>query len=197
MTQVLRASKAPRKPLRGLFGRFWQESDGVLSVELVFALPFLALWFVASYIFFDVFRVSYVNDKAAFTVADLVSRREENLNQAYVEGMNNIFDFLIENRGTTAMRISGVRYTPGANPGDAGTFTIPWSASTQGLVILTDADIPMLEDRLPIPRSTEMVILTETFVAYQPIFNVGISRQVFRTFVATPPRFIEQIGFDS
>ncbi len=45
-----------------------------MPVEGVIASTFLIWWYIASFQFFDAYRQKNVNQKGAYTVADLISR---------------------------------------------------------------------------------------------------------------------------
>ncbi len=196
MTQLSRF--APFRRARTLTRRALRDTGGTLSVELVLVLPMLTLWFAASFIFFDVFRVSYVNDKAAYTVADLISRQMTAIDADDIDGMNKIFDFLIDDRGLTWIRVSSVQYIKGdPSIGVDDQYLVEWSSATRGHqefgpTGMTEYD---LVKYIPIMGNLETVILTETFTRYIPPLEGFIPEQNMSTFIVTRPRFVPRILF--
>ena len=201
----------PRR-LRPALARFLRDERATMSVEIVLMLPLLMLWLAASFVFFDVFRVNMVNEKAAYTIADMISR-QSTVDNDFIEGTNNVFDFLINRRGTTWLRVTSVKYRA-ADP-DTGvpeSYEVQWSFATRGRQSFgTEAFTDLsLEDRIPIMGDNETVIVTETFTTYRPPFNpfriapwdleedetaaVFSDTFGFNTFLVTRPRFVTEIA---
>jgi hypothetical protein len=61
---------------------------------------------------------------------------------------------------------------------------------------LTDDDLLLMEDKLPILVSGERLILVETFGTYEPAANIGTGDVPMDTFVFTRPRFAPQLVWD-
>ena len=64
-----------------------------------------------------------------------------------------------------------------------------------GLILLSFANIPGIEDRLPNMANGERVVLVESFVDYRPAFNVGINDITFDNFTLTRPRYAGQVPY--
>ncbi len=45
------------------------------------------------------------------------------------------------------------------------------------------------KDRIPVMPNGDTVVLVETFMAYTPVFKVGLDPRWFQTFITTAPRF--------
>ena len=212
----------PRAPIdmvparmKAALGRFARDERATMSVEIVLMLPLLMLWLAASFVFFDVFRVNMVNEKAAYTIADMISR-QTTVDDNFVEGTNNVFDFLINRRGTTWLRVTSVKFNA-ADPveGTPENNEVQWSLATRGRQSFgTDAfgDLE-LDKRIPMMSDQETVIVTETFTGYRPPFNpfrispfdlddestpaVFSDTFNFNTFLVTRPRFVREIALDA
>lgn len=168
--------------------RFALDDDGTVTIESLIALPLLMFWYIASFTFFDGFRAMNMSDKAAYTISDLISRTRstQTIDQAYVNGLNDVFDYLVRYEGDTWIRVTSVGYDD-----DEEKYTRLWSSATQGEEILDEADVnqPAMVAKLPNLTQGETLILVETSMVYNPPFNVGISPTPFRTFIFTSPRF--------
>lgn len=205
----------PRNPLGRRLGaalaRFAADERATLSVELVLMLPLLALWLTASFVFFDAFRVNMVNEKAAYTVADMISRQTE-VTTEFINGSNEIFDFLINRRGRTWLRATSVKYhAPDPVAGTDEWYEVRWSVATRGREAFGADSFEELDikDYIPVMSDQETVVITETFTAYTAPFNpflvvpAAISDDNlempfpnafnFNAFIVTRPRFVREI----
>lgn len=184
----LRIFAAAGATARAAWHRFRRDSRGAMSVEAVFVLPMLVFVYVAMFVFFDAYRTQNVALRAANTVGDLLSRETASVNPAYVEGMNGVFDYLVNSRFPTRLRVTSV----GWDDNDQ-SYTVIWSHGTRGQQALTAADINATSDRMPMLAEGETLIVVETRVEYAPAFNVGIGPRTFLHFVPTRPRFAPQL----
>jgi hypothetical protein len=175
-----------------VYGRqFGDETRGSIPTEGVLAFAFLIWWYIASFQFFDAFRQKNVNLKAAYTVADLVSRQTQDLDPAYIDGMNTLFDYLTFSRKPTWVRVSVVEWDPVNTK-----YKIYWSYATSSHPVHTDTTINLQANRIPVMPVGDSVVLVETFMAYEPIFNIGdMGARIFDTFITTRPRFAAKVGF--
>lgn len=188
MRHLLNAPRALSAAVR----RFAEDTRATITVETVLMLPLLTFWYVAGFVYFDVFRVNNINEKAAYTVADMLSRQTDPVDAAYIDGLNQVFDYLIQNEGQTRIRVTGVQYET-----DDDTYHAIWSYATRSGEAHNTERLALLRAGLPVMSDAEMVILVETFTDYSPVFNVGISDQTFRTFIVTRPRFAPLAQFIS
>lgn len=205
MTRKFLATTADRATAAAAaaLGRFAREESASITVESMLVLPFFLQFYVASYVFFDMFRVATVNEKAAYTVADVISRRNPgaDVDQAYIDGLNVLFDYLIEGRGATWIRVTSVVYS-GVNE----RYEVEWSATTGGKPILTTAQIQDHANRLPVMPDGDTVVLVETNTTFAlnatPVFGGeflygAIGERQLETYIFTRPRFAPRIGFAS
>ena len=178
--------------MKRLFTRFWKNDDGAITVESVIVIPFVALIFCAVYVFFDVYRVNAASQKAAYIVADNISRQTNAIDADYIFGLNTLHDILARTRNASSMRVSSIGWSNTDN-----RYTAVWSVNTGLGPSLTDSEVngPMADSLPRIPQG-ETFVLVETSVAYQPLFRVGIEAQIFRQAIVTRPRFAPQVAFD-
>src|SRR6056297_2765057 len=89
-------------PLR----RFWSDNSGVVTVEFVMFMPFLMWTYAASYVFFDAYRQSSLNLKAAYTVGDMISRETNAITPTYIDSMYSLTQLLTRSTNPMSMRVS-------------------------------------------------------------------------------------------
>ncbi|MEM6609347.1 MAG: hypothetical protein AAF689_12270 [Pseudomonadota bacterium] len=168
---------------------FLRETRGAVAFEAVIITPILAWCFVGSFIFFDAFRTYSTSLKATYAVADVISRQELTIYGSDIQGMADIFSHLTRNVSGSSMRVSEISWN--------GTeYDVEWSHPTGTLTRMRDTDLPGIVDQLPIMASGERVVLVETFIPYDPYFDVGLNNIEFTNFTITRPRFAGQIPFD-
>jgi Flp pilus assembly protein TadG len=177
--------------LRILGNRFVESEKGAMPVEGVLASTFLIWWYIASFQFFDAYRQKNINQKGAYTVADLISRETNAIDADYVEGMNTLFDYLTFSRRPTTIRVSSVFWDD-----DNNMNKIAWSYATGATGGLTTAELQARSNRIPTMAVGDYVIVVETFMAYEPILNTGLKAQWFQQFITTRPRFTTCIAWN-
>lgn len=173
---------------------FAKDTRGGATIESVISLPLLMFWYVASFTFFDAYRVINLNEKATFTVLDLLSRqsKDTNITSVQLEGLNKIYDFLVKDTGPTRIRVTSVGFqTPPAGDTSKSGYQLLWSFGTRGAPVRTQAELDdvLMKTRLPTIPELGSVILLETSLQYTPPFNVGIGQQNYTTFEFIRPRF--------
>ena len=177
-----------------LHTRDWtRDTRGSVPVEGVIAATWLIWWYIASFQFFDAFRQKNVNLKAAYTIADMVSRTQPDdwVDADYIEGLNTLFDYLTFSRKPTWVRVSSVIWDDIDN-----RYEISWSYATGAAGGQTDATIQNYANRIPLMPVGDSVILVETHMAYEPIFNIGLKAKWYTTFITTRPRWPSCVRFN-
>ena len=179
--------------LRFSIGRRASDERGSMPVEGILASTWLIWWYIASFQFFDAYRQKNVNLKAAYTIADLISRTQpdDSVDSDYIEGLNTLFDYLTFSRRATWVRVSSVIWDNSDN-----RFEVAWSYATGPVGGQTDATIQSDAYRIPSMPAGDSVIVVETNMAYEPIFNMGLKAQWYRTFITTRPRWPSSVRFD-
>lgn len=181
----------PHQSLFRRIGRFAADTEGLITVESLIVLPFYLYWFISTFYLFDLFRLAGINEKAAYTVADIISREQggNDVDSDYIDGLNSIFDFLISDRGETWIRVSQIGYDL-----DEDDYFADWSYATKGKPALTGF-VNELRDRLPVMPDGEFVILVETFTLKTGLSFQGTSGDL-TTFIVTRPRFVRRIPYE-
>lgn len=169
---------------------FGDETDGSMVAEGVMASTFLIWWYIASFQFFDAYRQKNVNLKAAYTIADMISR-QETVDASYVDGLNTIFDYLTYSREATWIRVSSVYWDSGDE-----VYRVQWSRATGSNTAHTDATIQLKSNQIPVMPAGDTVIVVETNMSYQPIFRMGLDARWYETFIVTRPRVYSCVGWD-
>ncbi len=171
--------------------RFWKDDSAAVAMETVLITPVLVWTFIASFVFFDAFRTYNSSIKATYAVADIVSRQTNMVYGYDIEGMAQIFDHLVRNNGDARLRVTQIFYD-GVND----QHTVDWSYATNGEARLFTSNMVDIEELLPVMAHAERVILVQSFIPYQPIFNSGLDVITFRNFTVTRPRYAGQVPFD-
>ena len=169
---------------------FSADTRGSVSVEFVLAMPIIFWAFMAIYVYFDGYRQSTINLKAAYTISDLISRETEIIDDEYIDSMHALLQILTRATSAIDMRISVVRWDAGDD-----RYYVEWSVKRGYDLVLTDATIASLEDKLPILPDNEIVILVETDNTFVPLFNVGMDNKQLVNFVFTKPRWVDQLCY--
>jgi hypothetical protein len=163
---------------------FGSDTRGSMPTEGVMAFSFLIWWYIASFQFFDAYRQKNVNLKAAYTIADMVSRQKDELDRNYIYGLNTVFDYLTFSNKPTWIRVTAINIDNTTN-----AFAVKWSCQTGiGHQPHTSASINALSARIPTMPFGDEVILVETYMAYEPIFSIGLKAMIYDTFITTRPR---------
>jgi Flp pilus assembly protein TadG len=121
------------KSFRSAARRFKEDASAAITVELVLVLPMLLWAFFATMIFNDVFRARTQAQAAALHVADAISRNTTILTTEYLEGMNDVYDFLTGGEEMSRLRITSVVWDR-----DADEPMVLWSYGTRGMNPLPD-----------------------------------------------------------
>lgn len=178
---------------------FAEDCRASLSVETTIIMPLLTWWYVGSFVYFDAFRQQNVNLKAAYTLADMISREggrdgggsSGRVDMNYLNGLNRVFDYLTTTDKPTWIRVSSVSYDTVESK-----YRVHWSKTTKGKPVHTVETLNAMASRIPILAPGENVVIVETRAAYEPFFNVGLGARWFENFIVTRPRFAPCIPWE-
>ena len=174
-------------------GRHKRGAEGSVTVEAVLVLPLLIWWIFASYQFFVAFSEKSLNIKAAYTIADVITREQTPVNAAYINGLHTLFDRLTDTANPTWIRVTQIR----ADPVLDEIFLADWSVATGGQIVHTNATLELIKAKIPLMSKGDYVVLVETFAQFRPIFDVGLGAMTFDQFVVMRPRFLSKVSFQS
>lgn len=172
---------------------FGRDEKGTIVAEAVVVLP-LFLWaYIALFVYWDAFRSMNTVQKAAFTISDMISREQTGIASAYVDGMSDVMEYLIDDDQDARMRVSSVTWSD-----DNNQFEIHWSASPgNSMSPLTTSSLQDYAYEIPTMAAGDFVIIVEIEVDYIPAFDIGMPDQVFRQFIVTRPRFLPCLPLDA
>ncbi|MGV6811078.1 MAG: TadE/TadG family type IV pilus assembly protein [Brevirhabdus sp.] len=171
---------------------FIKGEKGAIVVEMALVTPILAFVLYMSYVFFDAYRIKNTAQKATYTIADLLSRRTDGIDEAYMDGMKELFDFLAKtDPGTTDIRVSSVLYKKNKD-----LYKVKWSyVSGENMSSLTTSELKDYKDMMPEVANKDYLILVETFVNYEPPVQGVVGDQIYKVFTPVSPRFAPHLAW--
>lgn len=172
--------------------RFRRNEDGNLAVETMIIAPILFWAFVALFVIFDAYRQHGVNQKAAYTIGDLVSRQSDAIDLNFLTGSQELFDTLTRSSAQTTVRITSVQYDQASN-----TYLRDWSESIGDVPPATPQEVAGWSTRLPVLPNFEYITVVETWSRYEAPFTVGIEAHDIVNFVFTRPRYSPKICWNA
>ncbi|MEO1557910.1 MAG: hypothetical protein AAFS01_15875 [Pseudomonadota bacterium] len=185
MTRLHVSYAMARDYLRG----FARDENGNIAIECVILLPLLFWAYLSMFAIFDAYRQHAINQKAAFTIGDIVSRQTTPIDPAFLDGMRNTLKYLTNvPNSDTSIRITSVRYDANNN-----IYKRDWSKKRGWMPALSNNEVKNWHDRLPVLVHNERLILVETFVKYDPPFATGLQERTITNFVFTSPRYAPQV----
>ncbi len=177
---------------------FLRREDGTVSVEAVLMFPILAWCYMATFVYFDGFRAQSTTLKAAYTVADALSRETDPITPNYLSALYRLHLFLTTSDAPTRLRVTEIVYNRyGEDDHDdndhRGRFEVVWSQTKGNVTPMTTSTLKYFRDQIPTMPNGGKTIIVESWVDYSPIFNVGLDDFTFENFIVTPPRFASQL----
>jgi hypothetical protein len=186
------------------FSTFLRDESGLILVEGLIMLPLLIWTLVAMFIYWDVFRTINVAQKTAYSIADLLSRQKTTISTSYIDGMQNIVEFLTPGGHPIMVRITSLQCSSPTGTtaeqicnSSRGSYTKLFSRSPGDKVPeLSQADIQAWKGtRIPTLVHGESVFVVETQVDFKsqlPVallgLMIGIQDQSYGEFIVTRPR---------
>ncbi len=170
--------------------RFCDDEQGNVAIEAVIILPIMFWAYLAMFTIFDTYRQYTSQQKAAYTISDLISRQATPLDAGFLDGTHNLFETLTRAVGQTGMRITVARFDQ-----TLAEYQVIWSRTRGGMVPLGSTDIADWTNRLPVMPQGDQIIIVETTSEFAPVFNIGLDRQRINNFVFTRPRYAGQVCF--
>lgn len=174
------------------FGGFLRREDGAVAVETVIILPMLFGVYLAIFSLYDAFSQYSLNQKAAYTIGDMISRQTVPIDDDYIDGAQDLFDYLTRSAEGSAIRVSSLRWN-----NKKSKFTSDWSKTRGWVSELKNKDVKTWADRLPVMKHNERIVLVETWSTYDPPFNTGLTSREIKNFIFTRPRYTDRVLFAS
>lgn len=190
--------------------RFLKDESGVLLAEALILMPVLIWGFLALVVYWDLFRVMNVSQKAAYSIADLLSRQGV-VTEDFINGQEEILSFLTPGADASRLRITSLQLNEGPNtppnPVFDGNddFCLIFSRSSDNVNAppYIQADLKDLAPQIPDMNDLESIILVETWVDYSPDFDTGVmnvsegvATETFYQFIVTRPRNWRRVTLD-
>mgnify|MGYP005990618357 FL=1 len=170
--------------------RFARQDDGSVSLEALILTP-LVLWiYAAMFSIFETYEEYSLNQKAAYTIGDMISRETLPIDGDYLDGAHDLLDYVTQSEGPSTLRVTSLQYDKRQN-----RFYVHWSRARGAEPAVTNADVAAWTDRLPSIPDDEYIVVTETMTKFTPPFNIGIGQPEIMNFVFTRPRYAPRVLF--
>ncbi|SMX30273.1 hypothetical protein TRP8649_04416 [Pelagimonas phthalicica] len=178
------------KMLKNRLKAFAADEQGNVAIETVLFLPLMLTVLAATFSFHDAFRYKSLNVKAAYTISDAISRETDPIDNAYLDGMVELLEYLTRSEGPYSLRVTLVRYNA-----KKSKYISEWSKTRGDFDRLKTWQLRSMEERLPTLLHNERVIVVETATDYVPPFEVpGLNEEsLFYNYGFTRPRFAPKI----
>ena len=181
-----------RSFLRQSLARFSRDEKGSVIAEAVIVLPVMLWAYLALFVYWDAFRSMNTVQKAAYTISDMVSREMVGITTGYVNGLDRMLEYLVDDNQTVSLRVTSVTWSAANN-----RFEVHWSrAPGGGEPVLTTATLQNYAGQIPDMSAGDYVVIVEIWADYAPSFEVGMDDTVFNQFIVTRPRFLPCIPID-
>jgi hypothetical protein len=144
---------------------------------------------MGTFVFFDAYRAQGANVKAAYVIGDILSRESGDFSPTYMDSLFALQGFLVDTGTNQRLRVTLAQFHE-----DTDSFTVVWSQVRGGATALTTSSLAAFRDNIPLMTDLDTVILTETWIEYDPRYSVGLQKAdgstdiEFREFVVTRPR---------
>ncbi len=170
---------------------FREDQKGSVAIEAVILLPIMIWGYLAMFTIFDSYRQYTAQQKAVYTISDLISRQATPLDADFLDGTHELFENLTRATMETGLRVTVAKYDHLLEE-----YQVIWSRTRGGMVGLESADVADWTNRLPVMAVGDQIIIVETTAAFSPVFSVGLGNKTINNFVFTRPRYAKQVCFD-
>ena len=175
--------------IKNLLRRFTRREEGTLSVEAVLVVPVLFFGIAATLVTWDAFKTLNTSQKATYTIADMLSRETNGVNENYLTATHELFGYLA-NSDQNALRITVVDMKEDPDTKEK-ELNLVWSRSVGGLPVFDKAE--QVENRVPLMAVGDQMILVESVQYWSPAFSMGLGDYTFREIAVMRPRFSPQL----
>lgn len=188
--------------MRDFIRRFCKDEEGVVAIELLLMTPILVWALLSTFVYFDAFRVESVSNRAALTIADMLSREADSITPPYLNGTHSLLRTLTFEEANPDFRVTV--YTFDKDDGPDGRYIGIWSQHRGYDAAIASNDVNALRARLPILADNDRAILVETRTEYSAPIRIGmglfkgldLQDITFNTFTVIRPRE-DQICWDA
>lgn len=184
---------APLRPALARTLADFRREDGSVTVEAALILPALIFVYGATFVFFDANRSNTLAMKTTYTISDILSREDE-VDEPFLDGLTKLMVRLVDSNAAPRLRVSLIRYNDDARAGEEYSLAWSYSAADSDQPKMTEEELRADLSWVPVMADDETLVVVETQVLYQPIFNVGWSdRVVWTNRMVTRSRFTSML----
>ena len=92
--------------------RFARDEDGNIAIETIIIIPILFWTYLSMFAIFDAYRQYALNEKAAYTIGDMISRQTTPLDDSYIDGTRAVLKYLTRSRNgqDPSIRVTSIKY---------------------------------------------------------------------------------------
>lgn len=179
--------------------QFRDDEDGVMAVELMLVIPMLVWALLSTLVYFDAYRAESISTRAGLTLADVISRERDSIDDVYLNNMQNLLKVLTDSDPDPDLRVTVYRYQASND-----RYILVWSEERGMGIKLSNADLQTMRGRLPVMANGGKAILVETRTQYSAPFSIGMGPFLatrlddleFNSFTVITPRFMDTICYD-
>lgn len=166
--------------------KFIRDESATVSAEAIIAMPLLFFVFAATFMWWDGYRTAMTAQKSTFTISDLISRQDGDIDQDFIDGMNKMFAFLTnEDVADTSIRVSVVQRKAQADGSEV--HELVWS-HVSGTEFAPHANVQPIRSSIPRISVGNQIIIVETHLDWDPQVRAGLPDVDTYSLVATNPR---------
>lgn len=170
---------------------FAEDTRGYITIEALIVLPVLLWLFGVGWVYFDAFRQQSINQKANYTIGDMISRETDPIDSNYVSSAAKLVRELNKSSGTESdIRITVVQFDD-----DDDRWEVVWSEKRGNQPKLNTNTLDDYQAKLPAGLGGDQLIVVETWDIFDPVIDVGLNTFEIRSYSFTRPRYTAQIVF--
>ncbi|MDJ1015825.1 MAG: hypothetical protein QNJ35_04860 [Paracoccaceae bacterium] len=170
--------------------RFFASENGSMSIEAAIAAPML-IWAIAvTFVAWDGFKTMNLSTRAAYTVADALSRETDAVDRNYLSAMHETYGYLVGSDDPSAMRVTVVQMFEDPDT-KIKELQFVWSEGVGG--IEGYSNVEPIRNRVPIMAPGDQMIIVETEQTWSPDFSVGVGSVRLYEVALSRPRFSGQL----
>jgi hypothetical protein len=173
--------------------KFRDDQNGSMSIELLLVTPILVWALLSTYVYFDLFRVESNSNRAALTIADMLSRETVDIDASYLNTTRNILRELTYEEANPDYRITVYTFRDSDR-----SYRRVWSRNRGLAPNFNNTNLNELQaaGRLPALADGDRAILLQTRTEYDAPFSIGLGPftstdlddVTFQTFIVIRPR---------
>lgn len=181
--------------VRDALRRFVRNESGLASAEMIIVMPVYLFCILGTFTFWDAFDVANRQQKAAYSVSDLVTRKQDQVTEAYVGGLFDTMQYMMGPALPVRTRITSLFYN-----GTDDRYQVIWSRSSYtGVPPLTTDTLSTIQSHLPLMFDGDALVVVETRVEFTPILGAvtlaldALDSGTMENVIVTRPRFLPKV----